>query len=141
MDTISGAGGCGPTVALTPDAAEAYVENYCGNSISIIDTRTRTLVTTLNTNTPIGAAFSAGGAFVFIANNNCPAFPCTVPGTVSVLDTANSKVEGSVTVGSNPQDIVIIPRFRHPPARVPAFVSRATQHALGRPSARCPICR
>lgn len=138
--TIPGIGGCGPVVALNPDASLAYVENYCGNSIAVVDTHTWTTVTSWTTNTPIGMAFTAGGAFGFVLNNNCPAFPCTVPGTVSVTDTANDTVAATVTVGSNPQAIAIAPEVRHPPAE-PAAYDGVGQHATPRASSLCPVCR
>ena len=110
--TIPGAGGCGPVVALSPDGKTAYVEDYCGNRISIIDTRTLSVATTLSVNTPIGAAFNASGSLMYILDNNCVAFPCTVPGSVSVLETATNRILGTVNVGLNPQVLAITPR--HP---------------------------
>jgi len=112
VDTIPGAGGCGPSVVLTPDGTRAYVANYCGNTVSVIDTSSQTLVTTLTTNTPIGEAFAAQGGFVLFVNNNCVAFPCTVPGTVSILKTSDYSLAATATVGLNPQEIVIAPALQ-----------------------------
>lgn len=63
-------------------------------------------------NTPIGAAFRANGSLAYIPSNNCQAFPCMVPGTVSVVETANGQVAATVPVGFNPQGVSITPR-RH----------------------------
>jgi YVTN family beta-propeller protein len=139
--TIAGAGGCGPTVAITPDGKLAYAEDYCDNRVTVIDARTLEVVTTLSINTPIGAAFSPGGSLIYILLNNCVAFPCTVPGTVRVLETATNRLIGAMSVGLNSQAIAITPKHPLEPGDVSDGAPAQVQHSRQGTARPCVLCQ
>ncbi|MDI9915675.1 YncE family protein, partial [Rhodococcus sp. IEGM 1379] len=62
--TVTIAVGASPTgIAITPDGARAYVTNYYGNSVSVIETATNTVDTntiTVGAN-PVGVAITPDG--------------------------------------------------------------------------------
>jgi YVTN family beta-propeller protein len=107
--SIVPAGGCGPAVAITPDGKLAYVADYCDNVVSVIDVRRAKVVTTVTMDTPTGLAVTPDGESVYVVNNECPAFPCSVPGTVSIVKTATNHIINTVTVGINPQYVAFAP--------------------------------
>src|SRR5918993_1225982 len=68
--------GASPVFAQT----RAYVTNFSDNTVSVIDTATNTVTTTVSVGAgPRGVAITPGGAFAYVAN---------LSGTVSVIDTA-----------------------------------------------------
>ena len=128
VDTIPVVGVCGPTVAITPDGGLAYAADYCNNRVLVISTRSREVVATLD------------GAFLYVVNNDCPAFPCTTPGIVSVVDTATNHVVDRVKVGFNPQDVAFTRKHRHNQQRdIQAEGLKEEQSPTGRKQA-CLLC-
>ncbi len=85
----------------TPAAAQprAYVTNEVSNTVSVIDTTTNTVRTTLDLTPgvrPRPLAISPNGRFVYVANHGSD------PNTVSVIDTADDTVKANIAVGTGP---------------------------------------
>ena len=58
-------------VAFTPDGAHAYVANNGSNSVSVINTATKSVALSIPVgNSPIGVAISPNGQYVYVANQN-----------------------------------------------------------------------
>jgi YVTN family beta-propeller protein len=90
-------------VAVTPDGSKVYVTNLSGNTVSVIDTVTNTVVTTIPVGSaPFGVAVTPDGGKVYVTNLS--------GNTVSVIDTATNMVVGSpIPVGSGPAGVAITP--------------------------------
>jgi YVTN family beta-propeller protein len=87
--------------ACAQAAPFAYVPG-ANNQISIIDTATNALVTTLPTGAnPMGVAVSPAGNRVYVSNSG--------DGTVSVFDTLNNVALQSITVGTQPLGLTVSP--------------------------------
>ena len=91
--------------ALTCTAASAqnaYISNFSTNDVSVIDTATNTVTTTVPVgNGPRGVSVSPDGSKVYVANFNS--------NTVSVINTVTNTVMGTVTVGTNPISLAVSP--------------------------------
>lgn len=87
-------------VAITPDGTKAYVTNDL--SVSVIDTSNNTVIATITNSVddPVSIAFTADGAFAFVANagNN----------TVLIIDTTTNVVINTVTVGASPYGVAVL---------------------------------
>ena len=77
----------------------AYVTNQAGNSVSVIDTPTNTVVTTIplagcdgSCSSPAGLAVTPDGSRVYVANEG--------NGTVSVISTSTNTVSATITLPS-----------------------------------------
>lgn len=95
-------------VAVGAIAAETapfvYVTNS-GNTVSVIDTATNTVVATVTVGIgPYGVAITPDGAFAYVA-----LFPTAGPNPVSVIDTATNTVVATVMVGGSPNAVAITP--------------------------------
>jgi YVTN family beta-propeller protein len=89
-------------VAFTPNGAFAYVANQNSNSVSVINTTTRTAVATVSVGVnPWGVAITPNGAFAYVTNQ--------ASNSVSVINTATNSAVGSVSVGPNPTGVAITP--------------------------------
>jgi len=90
-------------VAITPDGKHAYyVANNHGDTVSLIETATNTVVGSLIPvgNRPVGVAVTPNGKYVFVTNNS--------DNTVSMISTATHSVVGpAIGVGNDPADVVI----------------------------------
>lgn len=79
-------GGTSPFgVAITPDSKRAYVVNHGSSSVSVIDTATNTVITTIMLapgSGPVGIAISPNGTRAYVANQDS--------GTISLIDTATN---------------------------------------------------
>ncbi len=84
-------------------APSAYVANFASNTVSVIDTASNTVTTTIPVETrPFGIAVNPDGSRVYVTNYGS--------NTVSVIDTATNAVTGSaITVGANPRGIAVSP--------------------------------
>ncbi|VUZ85978.1 hypothetical protein MELA_02372, partial [Candidatus Methylomirabilis lanthanidiphila] len=91
----------GATVANA--ASLAYVTNSGSNNVSVVDTVTKAIFTTISVGlTPEQVTVTPNGAFAYVANFGS--------NTVSVIATATNTVVGSpIPVGSNPVGIAITP--------------------------------
>ncbi len=88
-------------IAISPDGAHAYVVNNGGGTVSVIDTASSAIVTSI----PVGAypssiALTADG-LAYVTNN--------LSNTVSVIDTRSEAVIATVPVGEHPAGIAVSP--------------------------------
>jgi YVTN family beta-propeller protein len=80
----------------------AYIAHYGSNTVSMLDTATRKVVTTVRVGAgPGGVAVAPGGARVYVSNYN--------GASVSVVDTAANVVTATIPVGANPNDMAVLP--------------------------------
>jgi len=90
------------TINVLQPPVYAYIANMGVNTISVIDTTTNKVTTTVEVGTgPYGVGVSSDGKKVYVANNDS--------NTVSVIDTATNKVTATVPVGSRPYGIAVTP--------------------------------
>ncbi len=97
--------GSGPhVIVLSPTADLAYVGNYLGNSISVIDTTTNKVTTTFTSvgASPDGMAITPDGTKLYVSND-------VSAGTISVLNASTGALEKTITVGTNPRYVSISP--------------------------------
>jgi YVTN family beta-propeller protein len=96
--------GAGPWgLAVTPDAKQVWIANGEGNTVSVFDIETSTLLTPITVGGgPFDVGFTPNGKTAYVANSD--------DNTVSVVNVATRKVEGSaITVGSSPLALVVSP--------------------------------
>jgi YVTN family beta-propeller protein len=85
------------------NGTQVYVANNGGNTVSVIDTSTYTVVGSpipVGT-TPVGIAITPNGAYAYVVNQNS--------NTVSVISTATNAVTDTVPVGTGPFGVAITP--------------------------------
>ena len=94
-------------IAITPNSAHVYVTNSNSDSISVIDTSTDTVSTTISlpaTSEPFGVAVTPDGNHVYVTDENT--------GKVSVIATTTNTVSATITLtgtGGVPRGIAITP--------------------------------
>jgi len=87
---------------VSPDGTRAYVTNQTSNTVSVINTGTNTVVTTITGFTiPRGVAFSPDGTRAYVAN--------VAAATISVVDTATNTVLTTITGFNQPLGVVFSP--------------------------------
>ena len=84
-------------IAITPDGTKAYISNYDGDSVSIMDTTSDTITgTVMDTNNtfvgPNGIAITPDGNRAYVCNDS--------NNTVSIIDIDTNTVTGTVTSSS-----------------------------------------
>jgi YVTN family beta-propeller protein len=80
----------------------AYIANQGSGTVSVIDTSTNTVSTTITVGTnPGGTAVTTDGATAYISNYT--------DNTVSVIDTSTNTVTATVNVGTNPGGLACTP--------------------------------
>ncbi|MCH8274225.1 MAG: YncE family protein [Armatimonadetes bacterium] len=94
------------TAAVHSSQAEAqafaYVSNLGGNTVSVIDTATNSVIATVPVGfAPTGVAVHPAGTFVYVANRTA--------NTVSVIDTAANSVTATIPVGVEPTGVAVNP--------------------------------
>ena len=89
-------------VAVSPDGARAYVTNDDGDTVSVIDTATNTVIATIAVGISPSGWRSAPTA-------PAPTSPTTSDDTVSVIDTATNTVIDTITVGDSPLGVAVSP--------------------------------
>src|SRR5947208_16848372 len=84
-------------------AQNAYITNTNGDTVSVIDTTTNTVVGSPISvgHVPVGVAITPDGGKVYITNDGA--------NTVSVIDTATNTVTATVTVGFSPYGAAVTP--------------------------------
>ncbi len=93
-------------VAVSPDGSKVYVANIESNTVSVIDTATNTITTTIPVGSfPESVAVSPDGSKVYVTNGTSG----TTPGTVSVIDTATNTVIATIPAGVNPFGVAVTP--------------------------------
>lgn len=93
---------------VTNLTAYAYITNEDSNTVSVIDTRTNTVVATIPIplgQGPFGVAVSPDGLLVYVTNR------METGGNyyVSIIDAATNTVTGGVVVGNNPMGVAFNP--------------------------------
>lgn len=97
-------------VALTPDNRFAYIANNNndslpnGNTVSVIDLRTNTVVATISDpsfNEPYTVTINAAGTIAYVTNSNST--------TISLIDIATNQVTGTIVGFDGPSGMVISP--------------------------------
>jgi len=87
-------------VALSPDGARAYVTSAANDVVSVIDTKTNTVVASVGSDdSPGGLAFTPDGTRVYVANYNT--------NDVSVIDTSSNTVVARIAVGISPSGVAV----------------------------------
>ena len=107
-------------VAFTPNGKTAYVANLISNTVSVIDTKTNTVVATINGedesfSAPLAVAITPDGARVYVTNFGPfpqPGAPPPPPSFVSVIDTKTNTVVATIGVGVLPEGVAISPNGR-----------------------------
>lgn len=91
------------SVAITPDASQAYVVNMFGDDVSVVDLATNRAAATIKVRCfPVGVAISPNGRRAYVAND------CN--SDVSVIDTATNKIIATIGhAGPEPEFVAITP--------------------------------
>ncbi len=90
--------GVAPAVAGPP----GYVVNHGDGTVSVIDTATNAVVSTVTVGSePLGAAVHPGGTRAYVTNQ------VAISGTVSVINTTTNGVVATVPVGSRPSGVAV----------------------------------
>jgi DNA-binding beta-propeller fold protein YncE len=58
-------------------------------------------------NNPAYTVVNTATNTIYVANELCDTFPCTVPGTVTVIDGATNNIKATVNVGIDPGPIAV----------------------------------
>src|SRR5438132_17689 len=83
-------------------APVAYITNFEDDTVSVLDTATKTVVGTVAVAaSPAGIAVDPAGARAYVASSDA--------GTVSVLDTATNTIVATVAVGASPSGVTVSP--------------------------------
>jgi YVTN family beta-propeller protein len=104
---ISGAWVLAITLGLTEaswanDGGRAYVVNRASNDVSVVNTTTREVISTIGVGTtPVALALTPDGSKAYVVNSDS--------NEVSVIDTATLQVITTIPVKLNPKAIVVTP--------------------------------
>jgi YVTN family beta-propeller protein len=94
--------GSGTGVAVTPDGTRLYVSNNSGDSLTVINTATNTVVGSIAVgNGPVGVTLSPDGTRAYVANQ--------ASHTVTVINTATNTVVTTINVGTGPFGVAVAP--------------------------------
>jgi YVTN family beta-propeller protein/autotransporter-associated beta strand protein len=89
-------------LAVRGDESLVYVSNINSGTVSVINTATDSVVTTVNVGSaPKGVAISPNGALVYVAN--------ALSDNVSVINTATNTVVTTIGVGTGPWGVAVSP--------------------------------
>jgi len=116
---------------ITPDGKLAYVLDRCDNRVTVIDTQTRRIRDTVAANAPISAAFIEGGDYMYLLQNACPEFNCTVRGAVSLIETYTDRVGVRFGVGWNPRTVALTPQSPSQDRHADQISDTGENHLLG----------
>lgn len=90
------------SAVVTPDGARVYVANSGDGTVSVLDTRDHSVLTTIEVGEePGGVAVSPDGSRVYVANYGSS--------TVSLIDTAAERVVATVAVDDRPERLAVHP--------------------------------
>jgi YVTN family beta-propeller protein len=85
---------------MSPDGKRVYVSNGKDGSVSVIDTASNAVVTTIPVGKrPWNMAITPDGSKLYVANGRS--------NSVSVIDTASNTVSKEISVGEMPWGVVI----------------------------------
>jgi YVTN family beta-propeller protein len=89
-------------VSGSPDGFHAYVSNFNGDSVTVIDTFFNTVADTITVGaSPYLVAYNPAGDVVFVTVNG--------ENAVKMIDTATNSVVGTIAVGDHPVGIAVSP--------------------------------
>jgi len=89
-------------VAVSADGSRAYVTNEGSGTVSVIDTATNSVVSTITVGSlPTVLAISPDGSQIYVDNYSS--------GTVSVIDPTTNTVKATINVGGDPYGVVFSP--------------------------------
>ena len=84
----------------------AYVTNFDGDGISVVDLDRRAVIATVETGRkPHGVAVAPDGSNVFVSNEE--------DGTLAIIDPVQHRVRATVPVGGRPHQLEVTPDGRH----------------------------
>jgi YVTN family beta-propeller protein len=107
IDKVIPVGAVPKYVALTPDDSTVLVTNWCSRTMSVIDTRTATLVGTI----PVGGAYPRG---IAVSPDSKTAFVAVMGShRIVKVDLATKAVTTFSQTGKGPRHIVISPDGKH----------------------------
>jgi len=90
-------------IAVDPAASRAYTANNNGGTVSVIDTTTNTVLTTITVGSgPKTVKLNTATHRAYVTNSNT--------NTVSVIDTTTETVVDTITVGSEPTGLEVNPQ-------------------------------
>ncbi len=89
-------------MALTPDGKSAFVTNLGDNTVSVIDTETDSVITTVSVGSyPRGLAVTPDGSRAYVANSS--------DNTISVINTSSNSVVTTISGVSGPLAVAVSP--------------------------------
>ena len=89
-------------IAAAPNGRRIYVANYFGNSVSVIDTQSQSVVSTIFVGLgPQGIAITPDGSRLYVSNFD--------DGTVSVVDVATEATIATPFVNGSPNGVTVSP--------------------------------
>ena len=89
-------------IAITPNGLNAYVANSNDNTVSVINTVSNTISTTIPVGAnPFGVAISPDGFTAYVGNNS--------DNTLSIIDILTNTVTATTPVGDSPMGIAVTP--------------------------------
>jgi YVTN family beta-propeller protein len=87
-------------MAISPDGSKLFVNNYAGNSVSVITTSTNSVTATIAVESaPNGIGITPDGARLYVANQ--------LSNTVSVINTATNTMISTIWGVANPYEAVM----------------------------------
>ena len=99
---MTGVQTCALPISFNPSGTLAYVTNYGGGTVSVINPSTGTVTGTITVGSePVSVAFNPSGTLAYVTNLG--------GGTVSVINPSTGLVTGTITVGSSPQGVAFKP--------------------------------
>jgi YVTN family beta-propeller protein len=101
-------------VALSPNGQYGYIVNASSSTISVIDTVSDKVLTTISVPGAGRVAITPDGRRAYVTS--CPPFPncaATTEGSVSVIDTASKSVISTLSTGLGPFGVSISPDGAH----------------------------
>jgi YVTN family beta-propeller protein len=86
----------------SPTRTYAYIANPSSNNVSVIDTATNTIISTVDVGQfPLGIAVTPDGKKVYVANSNS--------NNISVIDAATKTVTVTINAGNTPRGVAVTP--------------------------------
>jgi YVTN family beta-propeller protein len=80
----------GDAIAISSDGERAYVTSTAAASVSVLDTRSKSVVRTIDVGkSPLGVAVSLDGRYAYVVSNR---------GTVAVINTGTESVVNTINV-------------------------------------------
>lgn len=93
-------------IAVTPDGSRLYVSNSTGGSVSVVDTATQSVTSTITSNvgtTPVGITVDASGTYAYVAN-----YGAGTVTRITVVTGATSSIDVNAAVSSTCSNLLNI---------------------------------